>query len=130
MLLLTRVAAQPDTDQPLSNRPSSTDPWLDAVLARIHAAKGGRPTIADLSQETGVSASHLRALFRDRFGVSLGRYLRDYHIKRSIGMLSSSSVTVTQAAELCGYGSVYSFSRAFRRTMGCSPIQYIRRMRR
>lgn len=130
MLLLMRIAAQPDTGEALSARPLADDPWLDAVLAKIHSTRGGRPTLAELSRETGVSASHLRALFRARFGVSLGRYLRDYHIKRSIGMLSSSSATVTQVAELCGYGSVYSFSRAFRRTMGCSPVQYLRRMRR
>lgn len=130
MLLLTRLSVEPGaTAQPRDRRPT-TDPWLETVLTKIHTCKGTPPTLTSLSHESGVSASHLRALWRARFGVSLGRYLRDYRIKRSISLLSSSSVTVTQAAELSGYTSVYSFSRAFRRTMGCSPTQYVSRMRR
>jgi AraC-like DNA-binding protein len=130
MLLLTLMAAQPDDGCRPATDCSSMAPEIVAVLARIQAPKNGSVTLADLSRQTGFSSSHLRALFRARFGVSLGRYLREYRIKRSISRLLGSSATVTQVAALCGYTSVYSFSRAFKHAMGCSPTMYVQRMRR
>jgi AraC-like DNA-binding protein len=130
MLLLTLIAAQPDDGRRRIDGSSSTVAGIIAVLTRIQASKNSSLSLGNLSRQTGISSSHLRALFRARFGVSLGRYLREYRIKKSISHLLSSSVNVTQVAALCGYTSVYSFSRAFKRTMGCSPTMYVQRMRR
>ena len=36
----------------------------------------------------------------------------------------SSGLNVSQVAQSCGYDSLYSFSRAFKKTTGLSPLAY------
>lgn len=81
-------------------------------------------TIADLSRELGYSVSHLRAVFRDRLGISLGRYMRESRLAEASALLQKSGLSVGEIGERCGFESIYAFSRAFRRTYGFPPRVY------
>lgn len=81
------------------------------------------PTLRELASDLGMSVSHLRARFRASCGISLGRHMRELRLERARGLLRMSPARVSEVAEQCGFASPYSFSRAFRRRYGQSPLQ-------
>ncbi len=82
-------------------------------------------TLADLAEHTGYSISHLRAVFRREFGVSLGGYMRDSRLSIAASMLASDNHgSVASIAQACGFESIFSFSRAFKKSLGRSPRDY------
>lgn len=106
-------------------------PQLERVEA-VHQYVSGHIaepfTLGDLAAHVAVSESHLRALYKCETGMSLGSYVAQMRLNRASGLLLSSTMSVKQVAGECGYESLFSFSRAFKRLMGVSPRTY-RRMR-
>ncbi|MBD3240479.1 MAG: helix-turn-helix domain-containing protein [Chitinivibrionales bacterium] len=101
---------------------------VEAVHQFVSGHIGEPFTIADLARHVAVSESHLRALYKRETGMSLGSYVSQMRLNRASGLLLSSAMNVKQVATECGYDSLFSFSRAFKREMGVSPRTY-RRMR-
>jgi AraC-like DNA-binding protein len=106
----------------------SSDDLRDVILEKInrhvreHLDKA--ISIGDLAQALGYSVSHLRAVFRDRLGVSLGRYMRESRLSEAAKLLQSSEANVSEIGERCGFESLYAFSRAFRKAYGLPPRAY------
>lgn len=82
------------------------------------------PGIKDIARALGISLSHLRARFRASCGVSIGRHLRHLRLEQACGHLRLGPHRVSEIAELCGFSSIYSFSRAFRVAYGVSPLTF------
>ncbi len=84
---------------------------------------------ADLSMETiathmSLSASRLQAKFRETLGRPLGEFIRNVRINAACSYLHSSDMTVSEISRTVGFQSLFSFSRAFKRKMSCSPLNY------
>lgn len=77
--------------------------------------------LAEMARGIGWSESHLRAVFRQQFGISLGRYVRETRCRQAALRLRDGGLTVTEAAAACGFSSVYTFSRTFKRVLGTTP---------
>ena len=107
---------------------SRPKPWL----TRVHNAlppSGPGWSLGEIASRLGVSEPHLRAKFRRETGLSLGHYLRQIRLHRAAGLLHGADrPRIAEVALACGYDSPYSFSRSFRRAMGCPPRAY--RLRR
>lgn len=80
--------------------------------------------LSDLAEKFPYSESHLRLLFRKRMGMSLGTYIQKVKMNRARSLLVNSGLNVSQVAQACGYDSIYSFSRAFKKSSGLSPLAY------
>ena len=106
----------------------STDDARDVILERINSIVREnlhrQITIADLAGELGYSVSYLRAIFRDRLGVSLGKYIRESRLSRAAQLLQTEEMSVTEVAEATGFESLFAFSRAFKNAYGVSPKAY------
>jgi len=81
-------------------------------------------SISEFAMILGLSASHLRARFREEAGKSLGQFQREMHLQKAAELLVQHRLTVAEAAEACGWESAFAFSRAFRRYWGQSPKQF------
>lgn len=105
-----------------------TDDTRDIILEKINTVVrenlNKQITIADLAEEMGYSVSYLRAIFRDRLGVSLGKYIRESRLSRAAQLLQSKKLSVTEVAEETGFDSLFAFSRAFKNAYGVSPKAY------
>jgi AraC-like DNA-binding protein len=100
------------------------DVILESINKYVRANLGRAVTIADIAEELGYSVSHLRAVFRDRLGVSLGKYMRESRLSEAAQLLQSSDLNVSDIGERCGFESLYAFSRAFRKAYGIPPRTY------
>jgi AraC-like DNA-binding protein len=81
-------------------------------------------TLGELARSLKMSESYLRSLFRRHFGVSVGHYVRESRIAKACGLIHNSDLNFSQIADQCGFDSLYSFSRAFKRAYGISPRDY------
>jgi AraC-like DNA-binding protein len=99
-------------------------PGLIMQVNQLAQSKEEPLSVKEIARSLGISSSHLRARFRASCGVSLGRHLRRLRLEKACGLLRLSQRRVTEIAELCGFTSIYSFSRAFHTAYGVSPMAY------
>ncbi|MBV9992832.1 MAG: helix-turn-helix transcriptional regulator [Alphaproteobacteria bacterium] len=76
----------------------------------------------------GLSATHLRRLFRSETGVNLSQYGRQLRMTEACRLLQTTFLSVKQVAAKAGAGDVSHFVRSFEKTYGMSPTQYRRRV--
>lgn len=100
------------------------DRRLATVLRLIHAEPFESWTIADLCTRAGISKSVLAERFARHVGMSPIEYLTHWRMQLAAGRLAETGITVDRLAEKCGYESAASFSRAFKRTFGVSPLAF------
>jgi AraC-like DNA-binding protein len=100
------------------------DVILESINRYVRSNLGRAVTISDIAEELGYSVSHLRAVFRDRLGVSLGKYMRESRLSEAAQLLQQSGLNVSEIGEKCGFESLYAFSRAFRKAYGIPPRTY------
>lgn len=86
--------------------------------------------LTDLAHHIGYSESHLRSLFRRAVRMSLGDYISTVRLRKATGLLHAGELTISRIAEACGYNSIFAFSRAFHRAIGCSPTEFRKRIQR
>ncbi|AWI10073.1 AraC family transcriptional regulator [Ereboglobus luteus] len=99
-------------------------PGLFTKVNEIVEDKAQPPNVKVMASTLGISVSHLRARFRESCGVSLGKHLRRLRLEKARGLLRLSTRRVTEIAEMCGFSSVYTFSRAFHTAYGVAPLNY------
>ena len=87
----------------------------------IDGGEGLRMGLDDFSRRFSYSKFYLEKRFRERYGSSLIEYRNRRRMIQAKHLLATRSVTVT--AEELGYGSIYSFSRAYKNYYGFSPTE-------
>lgn len=79
-----------------------------------------------LSKHLNISANYLYKCFMDVLQTSPSRYILQYKIRLSVGMLTAGGATMEEIAERLGFSSPYHFSTTFKQIMGCSPRNYVK----
>ena len=83
------------------------------------------PLQSDLiAAEVGISPSHLRALFKAEYGISMVSALNEIRIRHAKNMLKSGVFTLREVAAECGFQNEYYFGRVFKQITGTSPGKY------
>lgn len=68
--------------------------------------------------------NYLNAVVRGKTGLSLHRYITDYRIQKATHLLCSTTLSVAETAELCGFVNANHFSACFKKKTGISPLRY------
>lgn len=95
----------------------------------LHQHLGRAWTIANLASEVALSESQLTRLFRQDLGISPAAFLWNARADRMAELLSSSDVTITEAARSVGWQNASAASRAFKRRYGLTPSAFTTRTR-
>lgn len=78
-------------------------------------------TVAELAELCGISDEYLRVLFKNYIGLTPLSYINTLRLERARELLMSSGITVSGAAEACGFKSPGYFSRLFKKRYNISP---------
>lgn len=81
-------------------------------------------SLADVSENIGVSQDHLRHLFRTLRGKTVIQYVNEVRIERVKSLLVYSNLPLKQIAEMCGFKDKCYFSVIFRKHVELSPGAY------
>ncbi|WP_081900184.1 helix-turn-helix domain-containing protein [Allokutzneria albata] len=91
------------------------------AMDRAYAEPLDIPALAALAH---VSEAHFIRTFRATFGETPHRYLQRRRVERSMFLLRSTELSVTEICFQVGFGSLGTFSRTFRDIVGESPSAY------
>lgn len=87
----------------------------------IQDGQGPLPHLDDIAKEGGVSQSTMRRIFREAHGCTVLEFVRQTRLHRAKHALEFSGASISEAAQLAGYGSPENFSTAFRKYLGVTP---------
>jgi AraC-like DNA-binding protein len=115
-----------------AQRPTSArrDRHLRGALEYIHqhyVEKLGRGKVARVA---GFAPGYFSRLFKKSERKTFDQYVRGLRIDRAKQLLESTDLDAARIAELSGFSNPQYFSRAFRRSMGATPLDYRDKARR
>ncbi len=129
LLGMTRASLIAPERQNFHSGDKARDVVLEKISRYIAAHLCEAPTIGVLAKALGYSVSHLRTVFRNQLGVSLGRYIRESRLSEAAKRLQTGEVSISDVAQQCGFDSHFAFSRAFKNAYGLPPKAYGKRLR-
>lgn len=99
---------------------------LAKVTDYIEAHLGEDVTLVRLARVSGVSASHLRALFKRSTGVPIHEYVIQRRVARARTLLLESNMPASEIAIEAGFAHQSHMARCMRRVLGVTPASIVR----
>jgi AraC-like DNA-binding protein len=97
------------------------DRRLRLALDLIHQNPAFDWDVGSLGKRVGMSKATLNRHFQDTVGVSPIAYLGNWRLTKAVHLLKCSSASLEQIAEMVGFASARTLSRAFKRELGLTP---------
>ncbi|PCJ60597.1 MAG: hypothetical protein COA79_08485 [Planctomycetota bacterium] len=124
-LMLDEIIREEKSKRNIKRRKRSTEAiFVDKINRFIVSNLKKSLSIVFIAEKFHYSPSHLRAIYKNAMGVSLGEYIKEMRFHKACNYLLNSSMNITKIAEECGYDSLFSFSHAFKNKENISPQAY------
>lgn len=81
-------------------------------------------SLEDISNAGNVCKSQCCSLFHKYLRQTPVNYLISYRLEKSIELLISSDLTITEICFECGFTGASYYTETFRKHFGCSPREY------
>lgn len=81
-------------------------------------------TLDAIANSGGVCRTRCCQIFKKYLGMTPNDYLNSFRLEKSMELLKSTKLSVTEIASACGYSSSSYFAEMFAREKGCTPTQY------
>ena len=81
-------------------------------------------SLEELAQRFFMSRSYLTRSFRNITGFSVVEYMTYIRIQKAQQLLRESERSITEIADLCGFGNITYFEKVFKEATGQTPVQY------
>jgi len=80
--------------------------------------------LAVLARQVGMSKYRLSHRFREVLGVTFRDYLLQVRLERAKALLATDDVSISEVADMVGFGDLPRFDKVFKRDTGFSPSAY------
>lgn len=90
---------------------------------------GRRLTVPDLAAYAHVSDRQLTRIFKTELGTTPHAYIESARVELAGNLLETTDDTLERVASVCGFGTVDTLIRAFRRRLATTPSEYRARFR-
>ena len=115
------------SEQPLPPSRGGLAPWeINRVTLAMEEALVHDIGLAELAELVGLSPYHFARAFKASAGLPPHRYLMERRVERAKGLLTGTSMAVTEIAHSCGFASSQHMATVFRRFVGATPSAYRR----
>ncbi len=98
--------------------------WLKKVYELLNDSWNEKLTLTDLSTVAGVNPITISKHFHKYFSCTLGEYMRKLKIEKSLSIINSAEISLTEIAYLCNFADQSHFTRTFKQFTGFLPKQY------
>lgn len=98
---------------------------VDEILRVIRSSERAM-RVSDIARHLGFSTRHLRRIFKDGTGRKLQDVIEDDRLRRAYQLLSDRGLQLKMVSYLLGYGDQSTFSHAFKRATGMTPLEFRR----
>ena len=97
---------------------------LELSIGIIHQHFACKLRINELAESEHMSESRYRSMFKQLYGCSPGEYITRLRLAKACELLTSTNLSVSETARLCGYSDALYFSRIFSEKNGVPPLKY------
>ncbi|QHB32857.1 helix-turn-helix transcriptional regulator [Yersinia canariae] len=94
---------------------------IDELIRWIAQQHDKTITTAIVAERAGFSHWHMQRIFKQRTGITLGRYIKNIRLGKAVFELIKGNETVIIIALQYGYESQQTFTRAIKSYTGLSP---------
>ncbi|HWU05421.1 MAG TPA: DJ-1/PfpI family protein [Streptomyces sp.] len=127
VMYLKRPSGQSQFSVPLEQ--VSTTRRTEDLRHHIMRNIGEPLTLADLAAHAHISDRQLTRIFKTELGTTPHAYIESVRVEAARSRLESTDATLERIASTCGFGTVDTLVRAFRRRLDTTPTDYRRRFR-
>lgn len=97
---------------------------LSLMVGYVQQHYTERITTSDLIKIGRCCKTKCNNLFREYLNTSPIQYITNYRLDKSIGLLSGTTLSITEIAYQCGFGTASYFCETFNKNYGITPKQY------
>lgn len=97
---------------------------IQLLISYIHQNYSSNISLADIAKAANISIAECSRCFRKIVHATPYNYLIEYRIKRSLDLLNTTSLTVTDIAIRVGFNHVNHFIQSFKKSKGVTPNEY------
>jgi len=102
---------------------------IKQLCRQFVGATGIKKNFSEIAKENNISPGHLRRLFKQATGGTPSRARQDELLIRAERLLSHSHLNISEIAVRLGFGSIYAFSRFYKKQRGISPLQFRKKVK-
>ncbi|MFF0250272.1 GlxA family transcriptional regulator [Streptosporangium sandarakinum] len=127
VVYLKRPGGQSQFSVPLE--PISTTRRVDELRHYIAGHLADPLTVTDLAEFLHIGDRQLTRIFKNELGMTPAAYVESARLEAARNRLETGDDTMGRIATSCGFGTVDTMNRAFRRALGVTPGEYRKRFR-
>lgn len=123
--LLYSICGAFDKTAEYRDKGEDKDQLLSKIFAFVDMNFSGECSLAELAEHTSYHYVYLSKYFKSCVGISFTDYVNRYRINEACYLFRNNpKQTILQTAFDCGFDSLRTFNRNFKRIMGVTPSQY------
>jgi AraC-like DNA-binding protein len=122
--LIYTIAQYAPSDKLTHNPKNNNHKVIERAVDYINRNLTADLSLEALSDLFNYTPIYFHKLFKASTGKTLHEYVEEQRIKRSIELMLSTEMTLTQIAYECGFSSQSYFSYAFKKKMAYPPREY------
>ena len=84
-------------------------------------------SLQSAANELGYNAKYLSRIFKESLDVTFSEYLKNIRIQHASFLMDEGITAIKNVAILSGYSDPFYFSNVFKKAVGVSPSEYIKR---
>ncbi|SDT18207.1 GlxA family transcriptional regulator [Jiangella sp. DSM 45060] len=104
--------------------PLAADPPIRAVQDWLADHLADDLSVAALARRAGLSPRHFARRFREETGVTPAAHVEALRVEAAKQLLGQDGISLAEITRRCGFGTIETFHRAFRRNTGTTPDHY------
>ncbi|WP_037367856.1 GlxA family transcriptional regulator [Amycolatopsis orientalis] len=113
----------------VSLEPASATRRVDELRQHIAAHLAEPLTVSDLAAHAHVTDRQITRVFKAELGMTPAAYVEHARVEAARHRLETTDETLSRIAGACGFGTVSTLNRSFRRTLNTTPSEYRERFR-
>ncbi len=98
--------------------------YIEPAIEYIISTSSEKVTVSDVADYLKIDRSYLSRVFNEYMGISIKKYIYNYHMDIAKSFLKYSALPIRDIAVAIGYDDPLDFTKAFHRTYGMSPSKW------